>query len=163
MLDRLSIAIIIAVLPKPIEHFLEGNTARAAEVVGIFGSAWATMQFVFSPMLGWLSDRFGRRPVVLLSNLGMGLDYVVMALAPALSWLFVGRLISGITPARVATAGAYIADVNPPEERAENFGIGFIPRPALGGILGSYNVHCPFWAVAAMSPFEFCLWVFHSD
>jgi DHA1 family tetracycline resistance protein-like MFS transporter len=158
ILDMLGIGIIIPVLPKLIEHFMAGNTARAAEMVGIFGSAWAIMQFVFSPMLGSLSDRFGRRPVVLLSNLGMGLDYILMALAPHLSWLFAGRLISGITAASVATAGAYIADVSPPEKRAQNFGmlgaafgIGFILGPAVGGILGSYNVHYPFWAAAAMS------------
>ena len=93
MLDMLGVGIIIPVLPKLIEHFTKGNTARAAEMVGRFGSAWAIMQFIFSPLLGSLSDRFGRRPVVLLSNLGMGLDYILMALAPALSWLFVGRLI----------------------------------------------------------------------
>ena len=158
MLDMLAIGIIIPVLPKLIEHFMDGNTARAAEIVGIFGSAWAIMQFVFSPLLGSLSDRFGRRPVVLLSNLGMGLDYILMALAPHLSWLFVGRLISGITAASVSTAGAYIADVTPPENRAKNFGmlgaafgIGFILGPAVGGILGSYNVHYPFWAAAFMS------------
>ena len=158
MLDMLGVGIIIPVLPKLIEHFTNGNTARAAEMVGIFGSAWAIMQFIFSPLLGSLSDRFGRRPVVLLSNLGMGLDYILMALAPALSWLFVGRLISGITAASVATAGAYIADVSPPEKRAQNFGmlgaafgIGFILGPAVGGILGAYNVHYPFWAAAFMS------------
>ena len=162
MLDMLGIGIIIPVLPKLIEHFLNGNTARAAEMVGIFGSAWAIMQFVFSPVLGSLSDRFGRRPIVLLSNLGMGLDYILMALAPALSWLFIGRLISGITAASVATAGAYIADVSPPEQRAKNFGmlgaafgIGFILGPAVGGILGSYNVHYPFWAAAGFSLINF--------
>jgi MFS transporter, DHA1 family, tetracycline resistance protein len=158
VLDMLGIGIIIPVLPKLIEHFMNGNTARAAEMVGIFGSTWAIMQFVFSPVLGSLSDRFGRRPIVLLSNLGTGLDYILMALAPALSWLFVGRLISGITAASVATAGAYIADVSPPEQRAKNFGmlgaafgIGFILGPAVGGVLGSYNVHYPFWAAAAFS------------
>jgi MFS transporter, DHA1 family, tetracycline resistance protein len=116
------------------------------------------MQFIFSPLLGSLSDRFGRRPVVLLSNLGMGLDYILMALAPALSWLFVGRLISGITAASVATAGAYVADISAPEKRAKNFGmlgtafgVGFILGPALGGILGSLNVHYPFWAAAGLS------------
>ena len=161
MLDMLAIGIIIPVLPKLIEHFMDGNTARAAEIVGIFGSAWAIMQFVFSPLLGSLSDRFGRRPVVLLSNLGMGLDYILMALAPHLSWLFVGRLISGITAASVSTAGAYIADVTPPENRAKNFGmlgaafgIGFILGPAVGGILGSYNVHYPFWAFAAIPKYN---------
>ncbi len=157
-LDMLAIGIIIPVLPKLIERFMDGNTARAAEIVGLFGTAWAIMQFLFSPALGSLSDRFGRRPVILLSNLGLGLDYILMALAPALSWLFVGRLISGITSASIATAGAYIADVTAPEERAQKFGmlgaafgIGFILGPAVGGILGSYNVHYPFWAAAAMS------------
>lgn len=161
-LDMLAIGIIIPVLPKLIEHFMDGNTARAAEIVGIFGTTWAVMQFFCSPALGSLSDRFGRRPIVLLSNLGLGLDYILMALAPTLSWLFVGRIISGITSASVATAGAYIADVSPPEKRAQNFGmlgaafgIGFILGPALGGILGSYNVHYPFWAAAAMSLINF--------
>jgi MFS transporter, DHA1 family, tetracycline resistance protein len=158
VLDMLGIGIIIPVLPKLIEHFMGGNTVQAAEIVGIFGSAWAVMQFIFSPMLGSLSDRFGRRPVVLLSNLGLGLDYILMAMAPHLSWLFAGRLISGITAASISTAGAYIADVTPAEGRARNFGmlgaafgIGFILGPAVGGILGSYDVHYPFWAAAAMS------------
>ncbi len=158
VLDMLAIGIIIPVLPKLIEHFMAGNTVQAAEIVGIFGTAWAIMQFIFSPALGSLSDRFGRRPVILLSNLGLGLDYILMAMAPALSWLFVGRLISGITAASISTAGAYIADVTPAGERAQKFGmlgtafgIGFVFGPALGGILGSYDVHYPFWAAAAMS------------
>jgi MFS transporter, DHA1 family, tetracycline resistance protein len=162
VLDMLAIGIIIPVLPKLIEHFMAGNTVRAAEIVGIFGTAWAIMQFIFSPALGSLSDRFGRRPVILLSNLGLGLDYILMALAPALSWLFVGRLISGITAASISTAGAYIADVTPPEQRAQKFGmlgaafgIGFILGPAVGGVLGSYDVHYPFWAAAAMSIMNF--------
>ena len=166
-LDMLALGIIIPVLPKLIESFVGGNTARAAEMVGIFGTAWATMQFLFSPAMGSLSDRFGRRPIVLLSNLGLGLDYILMAMAPALSWLFVGRIISGITAASVSTAGAYIADVSPPEKRAQNFGmlgvafgIGFILGPALGGILGSYNVHYPFWAAAAMSLLNFAYGLF---
>lgn len=157
-LDMLALGIIIPVLPKLIESFVEGDTVRAAELVGLFGTAWATMQFLFSPVLGALSDRFGRRPIVLLSNLGLGLDYILMAMAPALSWLFLGRLISGITAASIATAGAYIADVSPPEKRAQNFGmlgaafgIGFILGPAIGGILGSYDVRYPFWAAAFMS------------
>jgi DHA1 family tetracycline resistance protein-like MFS transporter len=161
-LDMLALGIIIPVLPKLIENLVGGNTVRAAEIVGIFGTAWAIMQFLFSPAIGSLSDRFGRRPIVLLSNLGLGLDYILMALAPALSWLFVGRIISGITAASISTAGAYIADVSEPEKRAQNFGmlgaafgIGFILGPALGGILGSYNVHYPFWAAAAMSLLNF--------
>ena len=166
-LDMLALGIIIPVLPKLIESFVGGNTVRAAEMVGIFGTAWAVMQFLFSPTIGSLSDRFGRRPIVLLSNLGLGLDYILMALAPALSWLFVGRIISGITAASISTAGAYIADVSPPDKRAQNFGmlgaafgIGFILGPALGGILGSYNVHYPFWAAACMSLLNFTYGLF---
>ena len=166
-LDMLALGIIIPVLPKLIESFVGGNTVRAAEMVGIFGTAWATMQFIFSPTIGALSDRFGRRPIVLLSNLGLGLDYILMAMAPALSWLFVGRIISGITAASIGTAGAYIADVSEPEKRAQNFGmlgaafgIGFILGPAVGGILGSYNVHYPFWAAAFMSLTNFAYGLF---
>src|SRR5207244_714874 len=100
-----------------------GDIGSAARISGLFSFVWALMQFVFSPLLGALSDRFGRRPVVLLSNFGLGLDSVLMAVAPSLSWLFVGRIISGITSASFPTAGAYIADVTPPEERAAKFGM----------------------------------------
>jgi MFS transporter, DHA1 family, tetracycline resistance protein len=158
VLDMLAVGIIIPVLPKLIERFMAGNTVSAAHVVGIFGTAWATMQFLFSPVLGSLSDRFGRRPIVLLSNLGLGLDYLMIALAPSLIFLFIGRLISGVTAASVTTAGAYIADVTPPDKRAQNFGMlgaafgaGFTLGPAIGGILGSYDIHYPFYAAAAMS------------
>ncbi len=157
-LDMLAIGIIIPVLPKLIESFADGDTARAAEIVGVFGTAWAFIQFLFSPALGSLSDRFGRRPIVLLSNLGLGLDYIFMALAPTLSLLFVGRIISGLTSASIATAGAYIADVSAPEKRAQNFGMlgaafgfGFVLGPALGGVLGGYDLRYPFWAAAFMS------------
>jgi DHA1 family tetracycline resistance protein-like MFS transporter len=116
------------------------------------------MQFVFSPILGGLSDRFGRRPVVLLSNFGLALDYVLMALAPSLIWLFVGRVISGITSASVSTAFAYIADVTAPERRAAMFGkigaafgAGFILGPAIGGLLGGMNPRLPFWVAAGLS------------
>jgi DHA1 family tetracycline resistance protein-like MFS transporter len=116
------------------------------------------MQFFFSPVLGGLSDRFGRRPVVLLSNLGLALDYVLMALAPSLTWLFVGRVISGITSASVSTAFAYIADVTPAEQRAAvfgkvgvAFGAGFILGPAVGGLLGGMDPRLPFWVAAGLS------------
>jgi DHA1 family tetracycline resistance protein-like MFS transporter len=116
------------------------------------------MQFFFSPILGGLSDRFGRRPVVLLSNFGLALDYVLMALAPSLSWLFVGRVISGITSASVSTAFAYIADITPVERRAAvfgkvgaAFGAGFIIGPAVGGLLGGQDPRLPFWVAAALS------------
>ena len=122
LLDMFALGLIMPILPKLVESFLDNDTASAARVFGLFGTAWAVMQFFFSPILGGLSDRFGRRPVVLLSNFGLGLDYVLMALAPSLSWLFVGRVISGITAANVSTAFAYIADVTPPEQRAAVFG-----------------------------------------
>ena len=135
-----------------------GDTARAAEVFGLFGTAWALMQFLFSPVLGALSDRFGRRPVILVSNFGLGLDYILMALAPTLCWLFVGRVISGITAASISTAFAYIADVTPPNSarRASAcsgvaFGVGFILGPALGGLLGAIDPRLPFWIAAGLS------------
>ena len=129
----------------------------AARIFGLFGTAWALMQFFFSPILGALSDRFGRRPVVLLSNFGLALDYVLMALAPSLIWLFVGRVISGITSASVSTAFAYIADVTAPERRAAMFGkigvafgAGFILGPAIGGLLGDLDPRLPFWVAAGL-------------
>ncbi len=114
LLDMLALGMIIPVLPKMIVDFLGGDTVRAAELLGVFSTVWALMQFIFSPLLGALSDRFGRRPVVLVSNFGLGLDYILMALAPSLGWLFVGRVIAGITSASISTASAYIADVTPP-------------------------------------------------
>jgi DHA1 family tetracycline resistance protein-like MFS transporter len=121
------------------------------------------MQFVFSPVLGSLSDRFGRRSVVLLSNLGLGLDYLFMAVAPSLGWLFVGRVISGITSSSFAAASAYVADVTAPEQRAARFGmlgaafgVGFIVGPAVGGLLGSVSLRAPFWGAAGLSLANAC-------
>ena len=140
VLDVLALGIIVPVLPGLVRGFLGGDTARGAEIYGAFGTVWAAMQFGFAPVLGALSDRFGRRPVILLSNFGLGLDYVLMALAPNLGWLFVGRVISGVTSASFPTAGAYIADVTPPEKRAAGygmlgaaFGIGFVRSTAPSG------------------------------
>ncbi len=162
-LDILALGMIIPVLPHLFEGFLGSDTARAAQFYGYAGMLWASMQFLFSPILGALSDRFGRRPVILLSNLGLGLDYILMALAPTLSWLFIGRAISGITAASITTASAYIADVTPVEKRAgafgmigAAFGLGFVVGPALGGLLGDINPHLPFWVAAAMSLANFC-------
>ena len=158
LLDMLALGLILPILPKLVESFVDNDTARAAEIFGLFGTAWALMQFIFSPLLGGLSDRFGRRPVVLLSNFGLALDYVLMALAPSLIWLFIGRVISGITSASVSTAYAYIADVTPSERRAAAFGkigvafgAGFILGPALGGLLGGMDPRLPFWVAAALS------------
>jgi DHA1 family tetracycline resistance protein-like MFS transporter len=156
--DFLAFGIIAPVLPDLIRQFEGGDFARASSITGYFGFAWATMQFIFSPILGAWSDRFGRRPVILISCFGLGIDYVFMALAPSLTWLFVGRIISGITTSNVATAFAYITDVTPPEKRAKQFGlisaafgVGFIIGPAVGGFLGSINLRFPFWAAAALS------------
>ena len=162
-LDILALGMIIPVLPHLFEQFLGNDTAMAARYYGYAGMLWAGMQFLWSPVLGTLSDRFGRRPVVLLSNLGLGLDYIFMALAPTLSWLFLGRAISGITAASITTAGAYIADVTPADKRAAAFGmigaafgIGFVIGPALGGLLGGIDPRLPFWVAAGMSLANFC-------
>jgi MFS transporter, DHA1 family, tetracycline resistance protein len=158
LLDMLALGMIIPVLPKLVVDFLGGDTARAAQIFGLFGTAWALMQFVFSPVQGALSDRFGRRPVILMSNLSLGLDYMLMALAPNLIWLFVGRVISGVASASISTAYAYIADVTPGEKRAARFGLlgvafgaGFVFGPALGGIAGNISPRLPFWIAAGLS------------
>jgi MFS transporter, DHA1 family, tetracycline resistance protein len=158
LIDVLAIGLIIPVLPRLVEQFMGGDTARAAGVFGVFGTVWALMQFLFSPILGSLSDRFGRRSVILLSCLGLGLDYVFMALAPSLGWLFLGRIISGITAASFSTALAYISDVTPPEKRAASFGLmgaafgmGFVLGPAVGGLLGGLSPRAPFWASAVLA------------
>jgi DHA1 family tetracycline resistance protein-like MFS transporter len=157
-LDIMAIGIIIPVLPRLVESMVGGNTARAAELFGIFGTAWGLMQFLSSPVLGALSDRFGRRPILLFSMLGLGLDYILMASAPNLAWLFVGRVVSGITAATFSTANAYIADVTPAEQRAgafgligAAFGVGFVLGPAIGGIAGDLDPRLPFWIAAGLT------------
>ncbi len=158
LLDMLALGIVVPVLPTLVMDFMQGQTARAAEVIGLFTTMWALMQFLFSPLLGLLSDRYGRRRVILLSNFGLGLDYVVMALAPTVGWLFFGRVLSGITSASITTAYAYISDVTPADGRARAygmlgaaFGVGFVLGPALGGWLGAENPRLPFWFAAGFS------------
>lgn len=158
VLDMLALGLIVPVMPKLVLDFLGGDTAYAAQVYGLAFTLWALMQFFSSPVLGVLSDRYGRRPIVLLSNFGLGLDYILMALAPNLAWLFVGRVISGITTASIPAAGAYIADVTPPERRAAGFGmisvafgLGFVLGPAVGGMLGAVSPRLPFWVAAVLS------------
>ncbi len=158
MLDMLALGLIAPVLPKLILDFRGGNAVSAANWLGWFGTIFAAMQFFFSPVLGVLSDRFGRRPVILLSNLGLGLDYIVMALSPTIGWLFVGRIISGISASSIPTAMAYISDVVPKEKRAGAFGmigvafgVGFILGPAVGGPLGDISPRLPFWVAAGFS------------
>jgi DHA1 family tetracycline resistance protein-like MFS transporter len=163
LLDMLAVGIIIPVLPKLVFDFLGGNAGETAKILGIFGTAWALMQFFFSPLQGALSDSFGRRLMILLSNFGVGLDYVLMALAPTLGWLFVGRVISGITAASISTAYAYVADVTPPDKRAARFGLlgaafgaGFVLGPALGGLAGTISPRLPFWIAAGLSLANAC-------
>ncbi|HZP99411.1 MAG TPA: TCR/Tet family MFS transporter [Reyranella sp.] len=155
-LDMLSLGLMIPVLPKLVLSFMGGDTAGAAKMFGLFATVWGLMQFFSSPLLGALSDRYGRRPVILISCLGLGLDYIFMAVAPSLTLLFVGRVISGITAATVTTAFAYITDITAPENRARAFGmvgiafsVGFVLGPAAGGLLASVEPRLPFWASAA--------------
>jgi DHA1 family tetracycline resistance protein-like MFS transporter len=157
-LDMLALGIMIPVWPRLVMQLEGGDMGRAAFMTGVSGFLWAAMQFGFSPILGAISDRIGRRPVVLLSNLGLGLDYVLMALAPSIGWLVFGRVLSGITSASFSTASAYIADVTPPEKRAGRFGLlgaafglGFVIGPAVGGLLGQIDMRLPFWVSAALS------------
>ena len=158
LIDVLSFGLIIPVLPHLIEGFVGGDTANAASWIGVFGTVFAGIQFITAPIQGALSDRFGRRPVILLSCLGLGLDFVFMALANTLPWLLVGRIISGITSASFTTANAYVADVTPPEKRAKSygmigaaFGLGFIVGPLLGGWLGEIHLRLPFWFAAGLA------------
>jgi DHA1 family tetracycline resistance protein-like MFS transporter len=158
LLDMLAIGIVIPVLPKLVLDFVGGDAVSGADYLGLFGTAWALMQFLFSPIHGALSDRYGRRPIILLSNFGLGLDYILMALAPSLMWLFVGRIVSGICAASISTAYAYVADVTEPDRRAALFGMlgvafgaGFVLGPAIGGIAGSFDPRLPFWIAAGLS------------
>ena len=167
LIDMLAFGMIIPVLPVLVQDFAGGSAARGAQIYGLFGTAWALMQFFFSPVQGSLSDHFGRRPVILISCAGLGLDFILMAWAPNLGWLLVGRVISGITAASFSTAGAYISDISPPEKRAQNFGligaafgVGFITGPALGGVLGAISPRLPFWAAAGMALANVCWGLF---
>jgi DHA1 family tetracycline resistance protein-like MFS transporter len=154
----LALGIIVPVFPQLIVQMNGGSEAQAAHWVGLSGTLWALMQFAAMPLVGALSDRIGRRPVVLLSNFGQGADYVVMALAPDLWWLLLGRIISGVTTASASTAFAYVADVTPPEKRAgafgllgAAFGLGFVIGPAVGGLLGGIEPRLPFWVAGVLS------------
>jgi DHA1 family tetracycline resistance protein-like MFS transporter len=155
LIDMLTFGMIGPVLPKLIASFVGNNYAWAAEIIGLFATVWALMQFFCSPLLGMLSDRVGRRPVILISNAMSAIDYAIMALAPNLSWLFAGRILSGIATSNMSAASAYIADVTPPEKRAAAFGIlgsafglGFVLGPAIGGVVGNVNPRLTFWAAA---------------
>lgn len=161
MLDIVAMGIIIPVLPPLIEQFT-GSNARAGEINGVFVAMWAFMQFVASPVTGSLSDRYGRRPVILLSTAGLAADYVLMALAPNLWWLALGRLVAGVTSSSFTAVYAYMADITEPDQRARGYGLigaafsaGFVAGPLLGGVLGEVSLRAPFWAAAGLSGLAF--------
>lgn len=161
LLDLMAMGIVMPVLPVLIED-LTGSIKSAGIWTGIIASLWATMQFLCSPVIGALSDRFGRRPVILVSTAGLALDWVLMALAPSLWWLVVGRIIGGVTSASGTAIYAYMADITPPEGRTRAFGLigaamsaGFVAGPALGGVLGAFSPRLPFWVAAGLSAAAF--------
>jgi DHA1 family tetracycline resistance protein-like MFS transporter len=162
-IDMVALGIIAPVLPKLIANFLGGNLSHAAQITGLFGTVWAVMQFFCSPLLGMLSDRVGRRPVILISCAVTAIDFAIMALAPNLWWLFAGRVLSGIASANMTTAYAYIADVTAPQQRAKAygllssaFGLGFVLGPAIGGLAGNTDPRLPFWIAAGLSVVNAC-------
>jgi MFS transporter, DHA1 family, tetracycline resistance protein len=161
LLDVMSMGIVIPVLPQLIETLAGSNTA-AGMWNGLFVALWAAMQFLCSPVIGSLSDRFGRRPVILISVAGLALDFLLMALAPDLWWLALGRLLAGVTSSSFTSAFAYMADITPPEQRARGYGLigaafsgGFVAGPLIGGVLGEVSLRAPFWAAAALSALAF--------
>lgn len=162
LIDVTGLGIIIPVFPKLIEQLIHGNISQAASWGGWLTFSYALMQFVFSPVLGGLSDRYGRRPVLLFSLFGFGLDYLLQGFAPSIGWLFLGRMLAGVTGASFTTATAYIADISTPEKRAQNFGlvgaafgVGFILGPAVGGFLGAYGPRVPFFVAAGLTLVNF--------
>jgi DHA1 family tetracycline resistance protein-like MFS transporter len=162
LIDVLGIGLLIPILPDFIAHLTGQGLSGASRHYGWLITLYSAMQFLFSPLLGMLSDRYGRRPVLLLSLICATFDYVLMALAPNIIWLYIGRIISGVAGANFTVASAYIADVSPPEKRAQNFGlvgaafgIGFMVGPALGGLLGHWGPRAPFWVAAGLCLLNF--------
>lgn len=167
LIDVIGLGIIIPILPTLMTELTGESVAEASAEGGWLMFAYAIMTFLFSPILGNLSDRYGRRPIILFSLLGLGIDYLFMAYAPNLTWLFVGRIVSGIMGASFTTASAYIADISTPEKRAQNFGLvgaafglGFIIGPVIGGLLGGFGSRIPFFAAAALSLINFIYGIF---
>lgn len=158
LIDVIGFGIIIPVMPKLIAEMAHTDLSNAARYGGFLLFAYAIMQFLFAPVAGALSDWYGRRPVLLFSLFGFGIDYIFLAFAPSIAWLFVGRMIAGITGSSITTAGAYIADISTPEKRSQNFGmigaafgIGFIVGPSIGALLSHYGVRAPFIGAAALT------------
>ena len=162
LIDITGWGIIIPVIPKLIQELINGDVSEAAKIGGWLTFAYAITQFVFAPFIGNLSDKFGRRPIILLSLFAFSMDYLLLAFAPTITWLFIGRIIAGISGASITTASAYIADVSTPENRAKNFGmigaafgLGFIIGPVIGGLLGQYGSRVPFYAAAVLCLLNF--------
>jgi DHA1 family tetracycline resistance protein-like MFS transporter len=157
LINAVSFGIMIPILPNLIKQFTSGDTAAASEWNVLFSTTWGIMQFLVGPLLGMLSDRYGRRPVLLISIFGLFVDFMFMALAPTLAWLYLGRILNGMTAASFSTANAYVADITPPEKRARNFGMmgsafgfGFIIGPSVGGLLGEVSLRLPFMVAAGL-------------
>ncbi|MFT4525729.1 MAG: DHA1 family tetracycline resistance protein-like MFS transporter [Bacteroidia bacterium] len=159
LVDVIGVAVIIPVIPELIGNLAEVSNAEAASIGGLMMVAFSAMQFLFAPVMGELSDRFGRRPILLISLFGLGLDYLFHAYAPTIVWLFIGRLIAGVCGATITVANAYIADVSTPENKAKNFGmigaafgLGFILGPVIGGVFGEYfGFRAPFYVSAGLA------------
>src|SRR5258708_2671624 len=158
LMNSISFGLMIPILPNLIRQFTGGDTAAASEWNVIFATTWGAMQFIVGPILGVLSDRVGRRSILLISNFGLAVDFLFMAFAPTLWWLYVGRILNGMTAASFSTGGAYVADITPPEHRAKNFGMltsafsmGFLFGPTLGGFLGDINIRLPFLVAAGLT------------
>src|SRR3954463_9197535 len=158
LIDSIGFGIIIPVMPTLITQMIHGNLSVASEYGGWLTFAYSFMQFICAPIVGNLSDKYGRRPVLLFSLFGFGIDYLFLSVAPTIWWLFVGRAIAGITGASFTTASAYIADISTPQKRAQNFGLigaafglGFIIGPVLGGVLGEYGSRLPFVVAACLA------------
>src|SRR5690349_13917938 len=158
LVDTMGFGVVIPILPKLVEGMLGGAVGRASTIYGLLLASFSLMSFIFSPVMGALADRFGRRPILTLSLLALTVDYIILALAPSVGWLFLGRIIAGIFSATISVTSAYVADTSEPDKRAANFGfvgvamgLGLISGPMVGGSLAQLGARAPFWAAAVLA------------